>query len=239
MPRHLVVVAGLCALLVLGASCGKSKKDDSASGTSDSAAATTVASTSLPPSSSPSSDEAPRDSEAPTSSGLPEGSTPASVPTPPTTRAPSEMIAAGSPAATDDFRVPGPAPTVSPGVPGSVAFVSPSGNISCFGFTAPPESAASVRCEVAGATFPEAPRSADCHEPDPWQPRVLILNESGPSLGVCSGQAAVLGSGPTLSYGSTLRFGEIACRMDEVGLMCENGDHKGWFVSQSEYRTFG
>lgn len=119
--------------------------------------------------------------------------------------------------------------------PGSVQFTTPSGNITCG--MAGPATTASVSCLVAEASYPTPDKPADC--PLNWAATALSIAAGRAHRGLCLGGAPFPPVSSVLPYGSTLRYGPIACRSDAAYLACADVDTgHGFEVSRTVVKTY-
>ena len=88
-----------------------------------------------------------------------------------------------------------------------------------------------VRCNIRQIDWAPPAKPADCNLDFG---HAVVLGAGF----VCAGDT-VLGAGPVLPYGSTIRQGPYECRSDEVGLTCTNLESgHGFLLSAAEYRLF-
>ena len=152
--------------------------------------------------------------------------TPSVVPPAPSTTQPVAPVATTPPS------TPSPVQTSIPPLPPkptgpSVQFTMPSGNIGC----TMQSDGGVVRCDIRQRDFATPARPADCNLDFG---HAVVLGAGF----VCAGDT-VLGAGPVLPYGSTIRQGRYECRSDEVGVTCTNLEiGHGFLLSAAEYRPF-
>ncbi len=95
-----------------------------------------------------------------------------------------------------------------------------------------------ARCDIDHRSYTLPPRPKSCpHIVNFGQG--LFVGKSGKGRIVCAGDTARNPSAPTLSYGSTDRYGIFSCESESNGVTCTNThDGHGFFISIQSYRLF-
>jgi hypothetical protein len=106
----------------------------------------------------------------------------------------------------------------------------PSRNIGCI-FSRSPRS---MRCDVRSGLRPPPPRPRGCDLD--WAYALEMAPMSRPKV-LCAGDT-VLGQGPILPYGATLRIEGFTCLSQRVGLRCTNRARHGFLLSRERWRRF-
>lgn len=126
-------------------------------------------------------------------------------------------------------------PADAQGVP-VAGFQLPSGRLHCQAQPADPASgqAASVRCDVMGASF-RAPPRGDCplHIGD-----ALALPATGRATWVCHGDTVADPRLPVLAYGQVWTWQGLRCSSAVIGVRCVNRDGHGFELARRQARVF-
>jgi hypothetical protein len=112
-----------------------------------------------------------------------------------------------------------------------LAFRSPTGNIHCMIFAAPP---AEARCDLIQAvvTFPR-PRSCDLD----WG-HAFVVGSVGPGQPFCAGDTVAMPDAPVLHYGGSISHAGFTCRSETTGMTCENPQGRGFSLARARQRVF-
>ncbi|WP_395725553.1 DUF6777 domain-containing protein [Nakamurella sp.] len=121
-------------------------------------------------------------------------------------------------------------PTPTPAATADM-LLTPSGNIICSNRNV------QFGCAIKQFDFAFDVNSESCYGPR-WA--IVELGTTGmPVASSCSGDFFVTPAMPEPTpYGSTVRFGDISCDVQETGLTCTNLDGHGFTLSRAAYRLF-
>ena len=114
------------------------------------------------------------------------------------------------------------------------AFKTPSGNIICGLYEA------DVECVIKSGLKPAPPKRA-CDAGDPVSDRVSLSATGIAEPVPCAGDPGPLvyeADAKELTYGSTMKKGEIGCAAFEFGLVCVNNKGHGFFLSRASTQYF-
>ena len=114
------------------------------------------------------------------------------------------------------------------------AFKTSSGNILC------DLNEVAVECVIKSGLKP-APPKRRCNEGDPVSNRVALLANGVAEAVPCAGDPGPLvyeADAKELTYGSTMKKGEIGCAAFEFGLVCVNNKGHGFFLSRASTQYF-
>lgn len=144
-----------------------------------------------------------------------------------------EVATAGPGTAVPTIIRPEPSPTPLATAPSDeiTAFASPTGNIGC------QITATEARCDIAendwGDRRPTVPPSCELAYGD-----AVVVSEADPGGFACHGDT-VLGAGPPLPYGESVRVGDLVCTSGEAGVECRNESTRhGFSIARGGYRLF-
>lgn len=115
-------------------------------------------------------------------------------------------------------------------------FQLPSGRLHCQAQSADPASgqAATVRCDVMGASFRAPPRE-DC--PLDFGD-ALSLSATGRATWVCHGDTVADPRLPVLAYGQVWNWHGLRCSSAVTGVRCVNRDGHGFELARRQARVF-
>ncbi len=117
--------------------------------------------------------------------------------------------------------------------PGTLQFTTPSGNIHCGILGPDPE----VVCDVERYSYATPPRPASCELN--YAPGYISLLSSGVKQSLCLGGPPINSVSHTLSYGTTLVQGRLACRSEAAFLACaDTGTAHGFVVSRTSLYAY-
>lgn len=113
------------------------------------------------------------------------------------------------------------------------AFKSPTGNIACLFSVG---ATTTVRCDLAqlNRSFTTAPKDCDLEWGDSFE---ISSGARRGALG-CHGDTVIDPQAEVLDYGSTLRFGDIACVSSKAGMTCRTAQGHGFTVSRKMQSLF-
>jgi hypothetical protein len=112
-------------------------------------------------------------------------------------------------------------------------FQSPSKNIGCI--MAKGQSGHGVRCDIRNHTWQAPPKPSSCQLD---YGNGLEVGLRGKAHFVCAGDT-VLGQGPVLPYGNSIRFGGFKCESRQKGMRCLNRHTRhGFLLSRTVAKRF-
>jgi hypothetical protein len=112
-------------------------------------------------------------------------------------------------------------------------FVTPSGNISC---TLIGEDQNILRCEIQSMLNPLPPQPYPNYCEFDWGAGFLLHQQGKPEI-LCISDT-IAGTNNTLSYGNTWQNSGFKCISKRTGLMCNNADNHGFFLSRNSWSAF-
>ena len=123
--------------------------------------------------------------------------------------------------------------------PGVIGFRSPSNNIHCQYFdggSVAPADPNVVRCDIKsiGNALPRRPKDCDLE----WGQAFEMSDRKEPAHRLCYGDTVMDPRLPVLQYGATWQRGRIACKSEQSGVSCVNGEGNGFELSRNAQRLF-